>query len=111
MYIYLYMDRFMWLVIYLGYSISRGRLGAAAYGSHGVWKARLSYTQHIHTYIHTYIHECTHIYQYSHIYIHIHIHIVIATYWSGPTAYLTQENGYPLKIEGLIDAELVAFRC
>eukprot|EP00232_Nephroselmis_pyriformis_P011183 CAMPEP_0182875768 /NCGR_PEP_ID=MMETSP0034_2-20130328/13741_1 /TAXON_ID=156128 /ORGANISM="Nephroselmis pyriformis, Strain CCMP717" /LENGTH=292 /DNA_ID=CAMNT_0025008523 /DNA_START=148 /DNA_END=1023 /DNA_ORIENTATION=- len=26
---------------------------------------------------------------------------VIATNWSGPTAYLTEENGYPLRVEGL----------
>lgn len=27
---------------------------------------------------------------------------VIATNWSGPTAYLTEENGYPLSIEGCV---------
>ena len=42
--------------IYLGDPISRRRLGAAAYGSHGDWKARLSY---LHTYIHTYMHAYT----------------------------------------------------
>jgi hypothetical protein len=31
---------------------------------------------------------------------------VIATYWSGPTAYLTQENSFPLDI----DKELVDVR-
>ncbi|ETV98482.1 hypothetical protein, variant [Aphanomyces invadans] len=27
---------------------------------------------------------------------------VIATFWSGPTEYMTQENSYPLDIEGLV---------
>ena len=32
---------------------------------------------------------------------------VIATNWSGPTAYLTNDNGYLLSINGLIDVRLV----
>lgn len=32
---------------------------------------------------------------------------IIATNWSGVTAYLTESNGYPLMIEGLIDARLL----
>lgn len=27
---------------------------------------------------------------------------VITTFWSGPTAYLTEDNGYPLRIDGLV---------
>ena len=34
---------------------------------------------------------------------------VIATNWSGPTAFVTEENGYLLKIKGLVDANLDAF--
>lgn len=30
---------------------------------------------------------------------------IIATNWSGVTAYLTEQNGYPLQIEGLVDAQ------
>ncbi len=29
---------------------------------------------------------------------------VIATNWSGVTAYLTESNGYPLQIDGLVEA-------
>ena len=29
---------------------------------------------------------------------------VIATNWSGPTAYLTPENGYPLTVQSLVSA-------
>jgi len=34
---------------------------------------------------------------------------VVATNWSGPTAFVTNENGYLLPITGLVDAELEAF--
>ena len=34
---------------------------------------------------------------------------VIATNWSGPTAFVTEGNGYLLKIKGLVDANLDAF--
>ena len=34
---------------------------------------------------------------------------VVATNWSGPTAFVNEENGYLLPITGLIDAELDAF--
>lgn len=34
---------------------------------------------------------------------------VIATNWSGPTAYLTEENGYPLAVESLVDTEYVLY--
>ena len=34
---------------------------------------------------------------------------VIATNWSGPTAFVTEDNGYLLKIKGLVDANLDAF--
>jgi glycosyltransferase involved in cell wall biosynthesis len=32
---------------------------------------------------------------------------VIATNWSGPTAFLNDYNGYPLAFEGLVDAPYV----
>lgn len=35
---------------------------------------------------------------------------VIATNWSGPTAYLTDANGYPLAIRGLVPIETGPFR-
>ena len=34
---------------------------------------------------------------------------VIASNWSGPTAFVTEDNGYLLKIKGLVDASLDAF--
>ena len=34
---------------------------------------------------------------------------VIATNWSGPTAFVTEDNGYLLKVKGLVDANLDAF--
>ena len=34
---------------------------------------------------------------------------VVATNWSGPTAFVTEENGYLLPIQGLVDAGLDAF--
>lgn len=35
---------------------------------------------------------------------------VIATNWSGPTEYLTSDNGYPLPIEGLVPVREGAFK-
>ncbi|KAE9044351.1 hypothetical protein PR002_g2841 [Phytophthora rubi] len=35
---------------------------------------------------------------------------VIATFWSGTTEYMTEENSYPLKIDGLIEITEGAFR-
>ena len=34
---------------------------------------------------------------------------VIASNWSGPTAFVTEDNGYLLKIKGLVDAKLDTF--
>ncbi|RLN63361.1 hypothetical protein BBJ29_002115 [Phytophthora kernoviae] len=35
---------------------------------------------------------------------------VIATFWSGTTEYMTEENSYPLKIDGLVEITEGAFR-
>lgn len=35
---------------------------------------------------------------------------VIATNWSGPTAFLTEENGWPLAIDGLVPVSVGPFR-
>ncbi|GAB9465686.1 hypothetical protein Gpo141_00003085 [Globisporangium polare] len=35
---------------------------------------------------------------------------VIATFWSGTTEYMTQENSYPLRIDGLVEITVGAFR-
>merc|ERR1719210_2745325 len=35
---------------------------------------------------------------------------IIATNWSGPTEYLTEENGYPVEVEGFDEIESGAFR-
>lgn len=35
---------------------------------------------------------------------------VIATNWSGPTEYLTEENGYPLPVERMVEVEEGAFK-
>ncbi|OWZ22319.1 hypothetical protein PHMEG_0002980 [Phytophthora megakarya] len=35
---------------------------------------------------------------------------VIATFWSGTTEYMTEENSYPLKIDGLVEIAEGAFR-
>ena len=35
---------------------------------------------------------------------------VIATNWSGPTAYMTEENSYPLPYDGLVTVEAGAFK-
>lgn len=35
---------------------------------------------------------------------------VIATFWSGTTEYMTEQNSYPLKIDGLVEIEEGAFK-
>jgi glycosyltransferase involved in cell wall biosynthesis len=36
---------------------------------------------------------------------------VIATNWSGVTAYLSEENGYPLAVEALVEARYAQRKC